>query len=748
MSAYRFLLPCWLLGSTIALGQEDRPQVYVAKTPATQLERDRRASLDQYVLGLLYERDDRLLAALEAFEIAGKLDPEAVAVFKAQVPLLLALDRIIDAQTAVRKVLALDPGDHQTWFLAARLHKTLGQSKDARQAMIRGLECPDLKEHPEIAHEMYADLASLFEAADEITPALAAYGEAAKLLEHPQAILENSNASRAALLAMSAEIHEKIGRLLTRQEKYPEAIAAYKKAQTRNPDGGARLNFNLAHLSAALGRMDQALTYLDAYLRLRPLGLEAYEMKLGLLKRLNKQDAIIPWLDQAVQDDRFNVGLKQMLAEQYRLARQFSQAQKIYQNLMEEAPAPEVYLGLFRLHRDDPKAGMAQVLALVNKTMEEANQKPSPPPGAASRGRAMIAALRDDASLAKDLIHVGFERLPREKLLRPETVHFLAVLAEKHQKLKEAETFYRHCLDDSARKPPLATETGIHSGYFRVLYKARKYQEMLDLCARGLREEGAKQAKAANTLLFYHEQAKAFARLGKMEEALQAADQALDQANDQNRLVFQQLRIRLLTQAQQFAKAEKECLALLREHTNPSDGLDIRYLLSNVYAAAKQMAKSEEQLEFILKLDPDYAPANNDLGYIWADQGKNLKEAEVLVRRALEDDRRARKDKSRADDHDNAAYVDSLGWVLFRQGKMEEAKIELERAARLPNGDDPVIHDHLGDVYFRLKQLAAARAAWRKSAEIHELENSRGQNERHQEVLRKLKRVEAELQGP
>src|SRR5207253_164362 len=158
----------------------------------------------------------------------------------------------------------------------------------------------------------------------------------------------------------------------------------------------------------------------------------------------------------------------------------------------------------------------------------------------------------------------------------------------------------------------------------------------------------------------------------------------------------QQLRIRVLLQAEKYAKAEEECQALLKEHSGPGEAPDIRYLLSSVYSAAKQMAKAEEQLSLILKLDPDNATANNDLGYLWADQGKNLKEAEAMIRRALEEDRRQRKQNPRADDEDNAAYIDSLGWALFRLGKLDEARKELERARSLPDGEDPVIHDHLG----------------------------------------------------
>jgi predicted negative regulator of RcsB-dependent stress response len=59
--------------------------------------------------------------------------------------------------------------------------------------------------------------------------------------------------------------------------------------------------------------------------------------------------------------------------------------------------------------------------------------------------------------------------------------------------------------------------------------------------------------------------------------------------------------------------------------------------------------------------------------------------------------------------------LDSMGWVLFRQGKAREALPYLERAAKL--GDDPEIALHLGDVQAALGDAAAAKATWQKGLE-------------------------------
>ena len=124
-----------------------------------------------------------------------------------------------------------------------------------------------------------------------------------------------------------------------------------------------------------------------------------------------------------------------------------------------------------------------------------------------------------------------------------------------------------------------------------------------------------------------------------------------------------------------------------------------------------------------------------------ADQGKNLAEAEDLIRKAIELDRRQKSKEAHVgpdDDQDNAAFVDSLGWVLFRQGRFQEALQELKRAATLQRGDDPVIWDHLGDVYLRLDQVAKARETWTKAVHLYENEKRRKQGDEYHALNRKL----------
>jgi len=112
--------------------------------------------------------------------------------------------------------------------------------------------------------------------------------------------------------------------------------------------------------------------------------------------------------------------------------------------------------------------------------------------------------------------------------------------------------------------------------------------------------------------------------------------------------------------------------------------------------------KTEQVLENALKLYPDAPEVLNYLAYGWAERNVRLEEALDYVRRALQKE------------PDNGAYVDTLGWVYYRQGKYTEALLQIQRAAELIP-DDPTIVEHLGDVYQALGRREEALEHWKRS---------------------------------
>jgi tetratricopeptide (TPR) repeat protein len=150
--------------------------------------------------------------------------------------------------------------------------------------------------------------------------------------------------------------------------------------------------------------------------------------------------------------------------------------------------------------------------------------------------------------------------------------------------------------------------------------------------------------------------------------------------------------------------------------------LEILHSLRSLgYSLNDQPSLALQEQERRWQTNPVDAGAANDLGYQWAAAGVRLDEAETLVRGAVARNPRL------------AAYLDSLGWVLYKQGAYEEAHRWLLRAARAPTlpwttwlvaspatlgASDPVISDHLGDAAWRIGQPGEARARWEQALQL------------------------------
>lgn len=112
---------------------------------------------------------------------------------------------------------------------------------------------------------------------------------------------------------------------------------------------------------------------------------------------------------------------------------------------------------------------------------------------------------------------------------------------------------------------------------------------------------------------------------------------------------------------------------------------------------------TEQLLERILAIEPDHINALNALGYTYAEQGIKLERAEALINKAL------------AQAPDNAAIIDSLGWLNYRQGHLRQAKALLSKAyAILPDAE---IAAHLGLVEWALGDTKGAFKTWNEALE-------------------------------
>lgn len=130
-----------------------------------------------------------------------------------------------------------------------------------------------------------------------------------------------------------------------------------------------------------------------------------------------------------------------------------------------------------------------------------------------------------------------------------------------------------------------------------------------------------------------------------------------------------------------------------------------------------QFDKAEADLRAAIAIRPDQASLLNYLGYSWIDRNMNLDEGLDLIKKAVE--------LSPED-----GYIqDSLAWAYYRLGRYQDAVAPMELAARSMS-NDPLINDHLGDIYWKVGRTREANIQWRRALSLFDA----GQSETDQDV--------------
>jgi len=183
------------------------------------------------------------------------------------------------------------------------------------------------------------------------------------------------------------------------------------------------------------------------------------------------------------------------------------------------------------------------------------------------------------------------------------------------------------------------------------------------------------------------------ARLGKVEEA-RAHLRGIRTSGVEQQTVLVQAEAELLTDEKRYDEAMKIYDAALAG----GDNADLLYARAMLAEKMDRLDQLEADLRKILKQQPDHPQALNALGYTLADRTDRHQEAYELIKRALE--------LSPGDFY----ILDSMGWVLYRLGRMDEAIDYLQKA--MAARPDPEIAAHLGEVLWVTGNKDAAREVW------------------------------------
>jgi tetratricopeptide (TPR) repeat protein len=347
----------------------------------------------------------------------------------------------------------------------------------------------------------------------------------------------------------------------------------------------------------------------------------------------------------------------------------------------------------------------------------------------------------------------------------------LARLAEKSKELDTAHRFWRLCIDQAKE---LKSGQKLNQAYVNLIdmyYDSRQYEASARVCKEFLvlLEAVIKNSRTGARRLFlcpncgkFHVgvvkdyktavrrmMIQAIAKQGKLDEAARLVDNLIKvRPRDWLNL---QLKGWVLREAGKYSEAarvyEQVLQQIKRDRELKADERELnlekyRYALSTIYTDLNQVDKASAALKELLARKPDDPTYNNDLGYIWADHDMNLPEAEKLIRKALDEDRKLRKKENLKpeEDRDSGVYLDSLGWVLFKQKKYKEARETLLKAVEDKESQYIEIYDHLGDVHWALGEKDQAVQAWKKGLKSLSTPSKRDQ-EREAAIKEKLQKA-------
>jgi tetratricopeptide (TPR) repeat protein len=497
------------------------------------------------------------------------------------------------------------------------------------------------------------------------------------------------------------------GRLLEMRGAYREAIAEYYRAMVQD-HRSLHIARHVADLASRLGDFEHALEYVDRALRIEPDDPQSLWIQGSALFSMGRAEESLASLQASVARDSSN-------AERWRtLGRVAEFLDRV--PLVERAHAQVVELepddgeSWFQLAAAQARLGKFEA---ADRSLREVADHAPPRPGqlflqawvSESLGR-----LEESVTLYRHHLEIH----PADLAARRRLVHALAVQERWKEALVEAQNVARAAPDDfEARMVEV-----------EVSFQAGRAADGIRL-ARRLAAGGAGPVGRAGML------AALLVRHRRASEAIRMADEWRSAHAGDPEGALLAARIRALA-----GQAKAAIPIVLEEIEASPDSLAPRALLGRLYVEEKRHADAERvyreartrfpgelglALELAdclqekgdidaaeaaardaLRIAPDNPRALNFLGYLLADHNRRLEESEQLILRAV------------AAEPDNGAYVDSLGWVYYRLGRLQEARTQLERAVDLTDGD-PVVREHLGDVYRDLDLRAQARDQYRLS---------------------------------
>ncbi len=676
-----------------------------------------------FMAGKVEQRAGRDEAAYRAFLKALEFDSAAAAAYRELIPLAFKLNRTREAADFARKAIALDPNDYEVLQQLAMLAAASNQLDDAVRYTEQALKSNRLEKFSAANVILNRDLMRLAAASRKMDRAAEACDVLFDALKDPTKYGLDARAQRT--LAMQTDLIANVYMAAGRIDRAIEVFLEQSRVRGGRPGDH---NFQLARLYFAEKKYDESERQLREFLKTHPREIAAYQLLGQILQATGRETELVPTLEELAAGDRRNAALQYFLADRYVEAGRLDEAEKLIRKAMRSSGSPAGYLGLAEIYRRQHKPKeLLDVLSRLYLAGVDAAPVVRPVAGDRELVDALIAHAQQVQSSGSDSL--GFAanymlgRITAAADRSAEAIEFLQAAMKQARGGQLAvvgldlgtQLLVADRYADAAKAFETALEQPANTDeerrrkvfLFYRLAQAREFADETEPALRALRQ--AQAMPEGDLPLLHYQEAWTYVHSGQLDKAEPKLQDILAryQTDPDTTARARLLLASVHTQQRKFATAISEYESILADYAGSAETVrTARMQLSGLYISKGDQPAAESILELVLKDDPDDPGVNNDLGYLYADQGKQLAKAEAMIRKAV------------AASPENAAYLDSLGWVLYRRGQFKEAVEVLEKAIALPGGDDSTIVEHLGDNYNSLGRTKAARQAWEKALKI------------------------------
>ncbi len=515
-------------------------------------------------------------------------------------------------------------------------------------------------------------------------------------------------------------------RVLAVEERWPEAISALERAISFDPRADY-LQLSLAKALLHLDEADRSIEILQKLLQKHPEQVETHELLGDLFSYRNQHAEAVSHYRKALTSAPDRQLLQMRLAMALGRQQRNDEAIEVLESLVVKHPEAKLArLSLARFYQETAQFDKAMATYRALLADYPAHQQ-------AVLEYGKLLETQQLQAEAYELYRQGIAGNPRAVAVREQ----LAFLYLKQKRLLEALEQFQAIRQQLPGNQQIFGRIGLiqmelknwtqAEAIFRALLNQNpetdenRYYLGLSLLSQGrntdaievmapIKESSAVFAEAILQMAYLYRAA------GQDGEAINALRRVIVQGT-QRPEIYYYLAI-FLGDREQLDEAGEVIAAGLKQFPH---NVDLLYQLGVVHEKRGERGKALELMQQVLQLNGNHPDALNFVAY---HQAENDEELELALSRTL----KALSSKK------SGYIIDTLGWIYFKLGRFEESREQLEKASNL-QPDDPVILEHLGDLYQSLTLWEEAVEAYRKVLEIDP--QAEGVEEKLQIILRK-----------